>query len=147
MSSKALQIRKKLHRTTSAERDATVERYIASLDSQRRKLAQPLREIILSASPNISESLKFKIPFYNYFGLLCYINPVKSGIALGFCNGAMLKSERLSGAGKQVRHLIFKLGEEPDEHALKLILDALEINETLHFIKSQKRHQLKRLRP
>lgn len=138
MNAKALQIRKKPHDKLSAERVASVDHYIALLDLQRRNLMLSLRELILCASPDITESVKFKIPFYDYFGMLCYLNSVKAGVALGFCNGAMLQSEKLSGSGKQIRHLIFKLDDKPDKQTLKLVFDAMALNEQLYSIKSQK---------
>jgi len=43
--------------------------------------------MILSLIPHVQEKLSFKIPFYHYHGMFCYINEVKDGIDLGLCRG------------------------------------------------------------
>jgi hypothetical protein len=43
--------------------------------------------MILSIIPNVQEKLSFKIPFYHYQGMFCYLNEVKEGINLGLCRG------------------------------------------------------------
>jgi hypothetical protein len=71
----------------------TVDAFIETLPEEKAKLAALLREIILSSVPGIQEKLSFKIPFYHYFGMFCYINPTKEGIDLGLCRGKDLVEE------------------------------------------------------
>ena len=64
-----------------------VDEYIESLPNEKREIAEQIREMILSLIPHVQEKLSFKIPFYHYHGMFCYINEVKDGIDLGLCRG------------------------------------------------------------
>ena len=64
-----------------------VDEYIESLPDEKREIAEQIREMILSLIPNVQEKLSFKIPFYHYHGMFCYLNEVKDGIDLGLCRG------------------------------------------------------------
>ena len=64
-----------------------VDEYIESLPDEKREIAARLREMILTLIPHVQEKLSFKIPFYHYHGMFCYINEVKDGIDLGLCRG------------------------------------------------------------
>ena len=64
-----------------------VDEYIESLPDEKREIAEQIREMILSLIPHVQEKLSFKIPFYHYHGMFCYINEVKDGIDLGLCRG------------------------------------------------------------
>ena len=64
-----------------------VDEYIESLPNEKREIAEQVREMILSLIPHVQEKLSFKIPFYHYHGMFCYINEVKDGIDLGLCSG------------------------------------------------------------
>ena len=64
-----------------------VDEYIESLPDEKREIAEQLREMILTLIPHVQEKLSFKIPFYHYHGMFCYLNEVKDGIDLGLCRG------------------------------------------------------------
>ena len=64
-----------------------VDEYIESLPDEKREIAEQIREMILSLIPHVQEKLSFKIPFYHYHGMFCYINELKDGIDLGLCRG------------------------------------------------------------
>lgn len=71
----------------------SVDAYIESLPGEQQQLAAAARELILSLVDGVQEKLSFKIPFYHYFGMFCYINAVKDGIDIGFCRGADIAGE------------------------------------------------------
>lgn len=64
-----------------------VDEYIESLPDGKREIAEQLREMILTLIPHVQEKLSFKLPFYHYHGMFCYLNEVKDGIDLGLCRG------------------------------------------------------------
>ncbi|MBY0478819.1 MAG: DUF1801 domain-containing protein [Chitinophagaceae bacterium] len=64
-----------------------VDEYLERLPDEKREIAEQIREMILSLIPHVQEKLSFKIPFYHYHGMFCYINEVKDGIDLGLCRG------------------------------------------------------------
>jgi uncharacterized protein len=70
-----------------------VDAYIDALSEEKALLVTATRNLIHSLVPGVEEKLSFKIPFYHYFGMFCYINPTKAGIDLGFCRGKDLVEE------------------------------------------------------
>ncbi|MBX9785198.1 MAG: DUF1801 domain-containing protein [Chitinophagaceae bacterium] len=64
-----------------------VDDYIEALPDAKREIAEALRELIFTCVPHVQEKLSFKIPFYHYFGMLCFMNEVKEGVDLVFCRG------------------------------------------------------------
>jgi uncharacterized protein len=65
----------------------TVDQYMDGLPDGQKVLVGHLRRLIQAMVPAVQEKLSFKIPFYHYFGMFCYINPVKEGVDLGICYG------------------------------------------------------------
>lgn len=66
-----------------------VDAYIAQLPDSEREVADILRKIILELIPEVTEKFSFKLPFYHYHGMFCYINYIKKGggMELAFCRG------------------------------------------------------------
>lgn len=83
-----------------------------------------LRQTILQVAPHIIETIQYRIPFYTYYGQLCYLSPYRGAVKLGFCQGAFLANEQglLVGAGKQVRYLSVKSPEDINQIALQALL-------------------------
>ena len=64
-----------------------IDIYIDALPEEKAIIAQQLRKLLHSIVPGIEEKLSYKIPFYHYHGMFCFLNPVKDGIDIGFCRG------------------------------------------------------------
>jgi len=114
-----------------------VEHFIDKLPPHQKSLAHRVRTIVLDAIPEIDEGMKWKIPFYSFNGILCFINPVKEHIVLGFCNGAQLSDEHklLSGSGRAVKHVVIrKAGDIQKKKLRNLLHEAMLYN----VLKSQK---------
>ncbi|MBK8520708.1 MAG: DUF1801 domain-containing protein [Chitinophagaceae bacterium] len=70
-----------------------VDEYIDNLSETQQAIAKNLRSLLFNLVPEIQEKLSFKIPFYHYFGMFCYINAIPNGIDLGLCRGKDLTGE------------------------------------------------------
>ncbi len=81
-----------------------VDAYIDNLSETQQAIAEQVRRLLTSLVPGIQEKLSFKIPFYHYFGMFCYINAIPNGIDLGFCRGKDLTGEfpSLEGKGRAI---------------------------------------------
>lgn len=64
-----------------------VDEYIDNLSENQQAIAEQVRRLLFSLVPGIQEKLSFKIPFYHYFGMFCYLNSIPGGMDLGFCRG------------------------------------------------------------
>lgn len=64
-----------------------VDDYIFALSPGQQLIAGKVRQLLLTLVPGIEEKRSFKIPFYHYYGMFCYINAIPNGIDVGFCRG------------------------------------------------------------
>lgn len=64
-----------------------VDAYIDQLETPLGETAAIIRQLLLENVPGIEEKFSFKIPFYHYHGMFCYLNKTKGGLDLGFCRG------------------------------------------------------------
>lgn len=105
-----------------------------------RSWAWALHQHILNLVPQVQPVIKFRTPFYVYHRWLCYINPVKDHIELGFPYGYLLSNAQglLSAApmqekGKdlaQVRKVYIHRAEDLNaEGILEIIAEAALLNE------------------
>ncbi|MGB4843450.1 MAG: DUF1801 domain-containing protein [Ferruginibacter sp.] len=70
-----------------------VDDYIFNLTDSQRIIAEHIRKLLHELVPGIQEKFSFKIPFYHYFGMFCYINAIPGGVALCFCRGKDIAAE------------------------------------------------------
>lgn len=70
-----------------------VDEYIFNLTTEQQAIADKVRQLLLTLVPGIQEKLSFKIPFYHYHGMFCYINAIPNGIDVGFCRGKDFAAE------------------------------------------------------
>jgi hypothetical protein len=103
--------------------------YIESLPELECTMASMIRETIISIVPEVEERFSFKIPFYHFFGMFCYINYLKNtgGIELAFCRGKdlVLAFPELQTSGRaMVAGLCFFKPEEVNHPIVKNVLEA-----------------------
>lgn len=112
-----------------------VTAFIAQQPLFRKRILCSLRMIILQTGLHIKESIKYGIPFYDYYGQLCFLNPKEETVLLGLCKGAFLSNEQglLQGEGKEVRHVRIKHFSDIDSEVLQSLLhEAMLLNEHKH---------------
>ncbi|RDW19400.1 DUF1801 domain-containing protein [Oceanobacillus chungangensis] len=108
-----------------------VDQLIEALPENIEEITTCLRNLIFAASENFKEEVKWGMPSYSENGNVCYLQPSKKHVNLGFYLGASLKDEEalLEGTGKQMRHIrITKLEEIQTEKFKVLIRDAIAKN-------------------
>lgn len=110
-----------------------VDHFVHDLPGWQQEIIQYLRDILLSSASALMEEIKYKIPFYSYKGDLCYINPQKDQVVLGFTKGAQLLDEPniLEGDQKEVRHYVIRDFDAIDEDDLRIVIqEAILLNES-----------------
>jgi hypothetical protein len=129
-------------------RTPAVDRYIFELPEKHRVLAECLRDYIDHSVPDVVECFKFKTPFYEHNGMLCYINFEKKSkcMVLSFIEGCRLedKYNLLSKDTTQVKKLYFKSISEIKPRVLDYYMkQALIINKhkEKNFLKQVKRSE------
>jgi hypothetical protein len=107
--------------------------YIDGLGDWRSATLTRLREIILRASPDVTEAWKWGHPVWEANGLICVAGAFKGNVKLTFAKGASLKDpKRLFNAsleGRTWRAIDFHQGDKIDAPGLKgLVKDAVGLN-------------------
>jgi uncharacterized protein len=71
----------------------SVERYIYEASPEHQKILWAVRKLILEMSPKVEEKFSFNVPFYHYYGALCYLSITKKYVYMGFIKGSQLHDE------------------------------------------------------
>ncbi len=82
--------RKAASKTGRSAREQTVEAYVGALDDELAEAARRLREVIASAAPSATESIKWGQPVYEDSGPFCYFKVSGEHITVGFWRGSEL---------------------------------------------------------
>ena len=104
-------------------------------DDYLRELILYMDRLILDFHPDITRSMRFKIPFYDYHSWFCYLNPVKkyTEVEWVFLDGKKMKDEGgvLQARGRKlVRGIYLSPKKDLDIDLLKnLLADALLVQE------------------
>lgn len=64
-----------------------VDQYIDDLPEPLAEVASAIRNYIFHNIAGVEERYSFKLPFYHYYGMFCYMNRVKGGLEICFCRG------------------------------------------------------------
>ena len=113
----------------------TVQQFIASQPDPRNEIMTVLRLWILDLGHHVQEKISYKIPYYYFFGPLCYLSPTKEGVNLAFAKGYELSDEQhlLESIGrKRVKSVTFYSVAELEEHeeeVRKILNEAAILNE------------------
>ena len=110
----------------------SVEEYISSLEDWKGEILVELREIILSESPEIIESVKWAQPVYESNGPFSYIKAFKDSVNFGFWRGVDLKDPKgiLQGSGHKMRHIKIKKPADIDRKVFGgFVRQAIKLNE------------------
>jgi hypothetical protein len=123
-----------------------VQEFIANQPNQQKEIMSVLRMWLLDLGPHAQEKISYKIPFFYFYGPLCYLNPVFNGVDLGFAQGKRLSNEQKllqSKNRKVVASILFHSlaeVEEQEEKIRQILNEAAILNQYLY---QQKRKKLK----
>jgi hypothetical protein len=109
------------------------------------KMLVVLRSWILDLGPHVQEKISYKVPFFYFFGPLCYLSCDQQGVSLSFVKGYELSNDQnlLEVKGrKYIRSItFFSLAEleEHEEDVRHLLNEAAILNEFQ--FKQKKKHK------
>jgi hypothetical protein len=124
---------KKPAQSSKSNPSSQITVYIDELGDWRAATLTRLREIILSASPDVTEAWKWDHPVWEANGIICVAGAFKGNVKLTFSKGASLNDpKRLFNAsleGKTWRAIDFHQGDKIDAVGLKgLVREAMAFN-------------------
>jgi len=75
---------------SAAKKDARIDAYIAKAQPFARPILKHLRATVLSASPELEETIKWGLPAYTYHGLVCGMAGFKQHVTFGFWKSKLI---------------------------------------------------------
>jgi uncharacterized protein YdeI (YjbR/CyaY-like superfamily) len=112
--------------------DARVDAYIEKSLDFAKPVLKHLRKLVHKASPNLTETLKWSMPAFEYKGIVCGFASFKEHCTFGFWKESLLEKVAFStektamgsfGRITSVKDL------PPDDVIIKLVRQAVELNE------------------
>ncbi len=100
--------------------DEQVKKYLENLPSPQKEICKKVRTIILKTFPDLKESFKNGVPWYEKF----YFVGFKDHVNIGFCVEGLTEKEMspLEGKGRYMRHVkIYSLVEIEENHIVELL--------------------------
>ena len=121
----------------------SIQDFIYQYEKPQSDILEYLHERI-SALPEVTSKIRYKIPFYYRKSWFCYLNPTKDGgIELAFTRGNELSNEQglLSSRGrKQVYGVIFyDVRDIPEETLYEVLTEALVLDEEVKYASKRKK--------
>ena len=107
----------------------SVDSVIVSLDPARREMLERLRSVVMRALPDAVETVKWGQPTYVYHGknLICFMI-MEDHLNYGIFVGAKLRSSRLEGSGKGLRHIkVFRVEDIDEKEFARLAKQASKL--------------------
>lgn len=122
----------------------TVQRFIAESEPHQREIMTILRSWIFDVGSHVKEKISNDIPYFEYYGNFCYLNPVQGGVDLGFVHGNILSNEQhlLESKGRKlVKSATFYSVAELEEHEeeVRHLLNEAAILNEYHFKRKKKK--------
>lgn len=112
-------------------RDPRFDEYIEKSAEFAQPILKHIRELVHLACPNITETLKWSMPHFDYKGSVCHMASFKKHCALGFWKQPLLEQNAfpqkttMGGFGR-----IESLADLPDDKVIiSLIHQAVKLNE------------------
>jgi hypothetical protein len=112
-------------------RDPRIDAYIQKAEPFARPILMHLREIVHRACPDVVETTKWGMPYFEHRGPLCSMASFKRHCAFGFWKGALVVGDS-PAAEEAMGHFgrIASLDDlPPEEEIAALVRRAMELNE------------------
>lgn len=114
--------------------DKRVDQYIKNAQPFAQPVLAHLRGLVHKACPQVTETIKWGMPYFEYHGLLCHMAAFNHHCAFGFWKASLMKDAEMLVAnnGKAMGHSgkITSLADLPADRVLiERIQDAVRLNE------------------
>jgi uncharacterized protein YdeI (YjbR/CyaY-like superfamily) len=101
----------------------TVSHFISEKEEPAREIMTILRSWVMDLGTHVQEKISNKIPYFYFYGQLCYLSPAVDGVDFGFVKGYELSNDDglLESKGrKHVRSITFHSVAEVEENEEKI---------------------------
>lgn len=104
-----------------------------------------LRRWILDLGPHTQEKISYTVPYFYFYGQLCYLNATTDGVDLSFANGKKLSNkqklleDKNRKAVASIRFHSLAEVEEMEEPVRQILNEAAILNQYLYQVKKNKK--------
>jgi uncharacterized protein YdeI (YjbR/CyaY-like superfamily) len=115
------------------KRDPRVDAYIAKAPDFAKPILTRIRKVVLGASPEVEETIKWGAPAYTYNGLLCIMATFKQYCALNFWKGSLILTtdgKRADDSAGQFGKIVTMSDLPPDKILAGYVKEAMRLNES-----------------
>ena len=81
-----------------AKKDRRVDAYINRAQPFARPILEHLRKVVHTGCPDVGETTKWQMPFFEYKGPVCFMAAFKEHATFGFWKGSLLFGNKHKGA-------------------------------------------------
>jgi uncharacterized protein YdeI (YjbR/CyaY-like superfamily) len=113
-----------------ATKDPRVDAYIARAQPFARPILTRIRKAVRAGCPDVTETIKWSVPAYDYKGPLCGMAAFKAHCLFGFWKGTLMKTRPNPQDGSGEFGRFESIDDLPDERALiRMVREAAAIND------------------
>ena len=112
-----------------AKKDLRIDAYIKKAQPFARPILKRLRTVIHRACPSVEETIKWRMPFFDYKGPVCMMAAFKQHAVFGFWKGKLLFGKEDEGAMGHFGRLMSIKDLPSDKYLIRWIKKAAELNE------------------
>jgi uncharacterized protein YdeI (YjbR/CyaY-like superfamily) len=106
-------------------RDPRVDAYIAKSADFAKPILEAIRDAVHRGCPDVSESIKWGMPFFEYHGILCQMAAFKAHCSLHFWNSSAVTGEQTT-RGDRIESVA---DLPPKKELVALVAKAAKLNE------------------
>src|ERR1051326_7682336 len=111
------------------KKDPRVDAYINGAQPFARPILKHLRKLVHKARPDVDETIKWRMPFFDDKGPICFMASFKAHALFGFWKGKLLFGKEHQGAMGHFGRLMSITDLPRDKELIGYIKKAAELNE------------------
>jgi uncharacterized protein YdeI (YjbR/CyaY-like superfamily) len=111
------------------KKDQRVDAYIKNAQPFARPILKHLRKLVHTGCPNVEETIKWRMPFFDHKGPICFMASFKAHAVFGFWKGKLLFGKEHEGAMGHFGRLMSIEDLPRDKDLSGYIKKAAELNE------------------
>ena len=112
-----------------AKKDPRFDAYIKRAQPFARPILKHLRKLMHRACPDVEETMKWNMPFFERNGIICFMAAFKEHCAFGFWKGEKIFGRKNKGAMGQFGRLTSISDLPPDKELVGYVRKAADLNE------------------
>jgi uncharacterized protein YdeI (YjbR/CyaY-like superfamily) len=112
-----------------AKKDPRVDAYIKKAQPFARPILKHLRGLVRRGCPDVEETIKWNMPFFDRKGIVCFMAAFKEHCAFGFWKGKLLFGKDAEGAMGHFGRITSLRDLPSDSEIIGYVKKAAELNE------------------